>query len=374
MTATLQTIPRRVFSIEEGQSLQVLDALLGRGRGDAVTVPVRLPTLRDDLAAAGARRIATSVMRFMVEGGGWRERVLLRGGKRVRARAWDEVAGRGFAPRYTGASRALWIHGAAQLPALVGATRTDASRGARKAVRLIVPDQETAVGDWVFFHLAHRSLASFRLFDEDLKGLRERLLTQSPVAQLLTPGADRSRKELRESFTRLTAPSTVRVLECIEDRLASVWAGTARTLWSERTSTSGALRIERWSAFGRVLDAYLDAVDGAERLDLARPLMRFASELMAGVFVAPAEAVRAEVSRSPWVANLAQRDELLAAVASVAAVGQRLFATRDRLAGEAYGDARYAEAQVFLGDIDALLGPKRRAVEGLARALSGTIG
>ncbi|MDB4928328.1 MAG: hypothetical protein JWM10_812, partial [Myxococcaceae bacterium] len=276
--------------------------------------------------------------------------------------------------RYTAASRALWVQGAAQLPPLVGATRTDASRGARKALRLIVPDQETAVGDWVFFHLAHRALGSFRLVDDDLRGLRERLLSQSPVAQLLTPGADRTRKELRESFARLTAPSTVRVLECIEDRLAAVWTSTARTLWSERTSTSGALRIERWAAFGRVLDAYLDAVDGAGRLDLARPVMRFASELMTGVFVAPAEAVRAEVSRSPWVSNLAQRDELLAAVASVAAVGQRLFETRDRLAGEAYGDARYAEAQVFLGDIDALLGRQRRAVEGLARALDGTIG
>ena len=53
--ATLQTIPGRVFSADEGAALQVLEALLGRGRGDAVTVPVRLAPLAGDLAAAGAR-------------------------------------------------------------------------------------------------------------------------------------------------------------------------------------------------------------------------------------------------------------------------------------------------------------------------------
>jgi hypothetical protein len=374
VTATLQTLPRRVFTVQEGQGLQVLDALLGRGRGDAVTVPVSLAPLRDDLAAAGARRIATSVMRFLVEGGGWRERVLLRDGRRLRARAWDPEAGRGFVPRYTMASRTLWIEGAAQLPALVGQSRADVSRGARKAVRRVVPDQSTEVGDWVFFHLARPSLGSFRLCDEDLTTLRARLLAQSPVALLFAPAGERSRRELRDAYVRLTAPGTARVLECIEDRLAVAWSMTARSLWSERAATPLAARIERWSGFGRVLEAYLDAVDDAGRLDLARPVTKLAAELMAGVFAMPAEEVRSTLSQSPGVASLAQRDELLAAVGSVAAVGQRVFALRERMAGERYGDARYAEAQVFLGDVDALLGGRRRAVEGLARSLSGVLG
>jgi biotin carboxylase len=95
---------------------------------------------------------------------------------------------------------------------------------------------------------------------------------------------------------------------------------------------------------------------------------------MTGVFAAPAEEVRSELSQSSGVTSIAQRDELLAAVASVAAVGQRVFALRERMAAERYGDARYAEAQVFMGDVDALLGGQRRAVEGLARSLSGAIG
>ena len=364
----------RVFTVEEGQSLLVLDALLGRARGDAVTVPVELGPLRGDLAAAAGRRMATSVMRFLVEGGGWRERVLLRGARRVRARAWDAEAGRGFGLRFTEASRTLWLEGAAQLPAMVGQSRTDASRGARKALRKMVPDQPTEVGDWVFFLLAHRALGTFRLGDDDLAALRERLAAQSPVALLLTGRSERPRAELRETLVRLTRPGTVRVLECIEDRLAGAWSQLARSLWSERTGASLAVRVERWAGFGRVLDAYLDAIDAAERLDLARPVMKFAAELMAGAFAAPAETLRAELSQSPGVASLLQRDALLAAVGSVAAVGARVFAVRERMAAERYGDARYAEAQVFLGDVDTLLGGQRRAVEGLARVLAGTIG
>lgn len=368
------TLPKRVFTVAEGQSLQVLEALLGRGRGDAVTVPVRLKSLPADLAAAGARRIATSVTRFLVEGGGHRERVLLRGDRRVRARAWDREAGRGFVPRYTEASRTLWVEGAAQLPALVGQTRTEADRGARKALRRVLPDQATEVGDWVFFHLASRGLGSFRLFDDDLRVLRERLARQSPLALLLSPRGELSRKELRDAFNRLTDPASVRVLECVEDRVASAWLSAARTLWSERTSVPASLRTPRWASLGRALEAYLDAVDESRRLDLARPVMRFAGDLMSEVFVAPGEDLRTELSRSMGVTSMAQREELLAAVGSVAGAVQRVFALRDRMATERYGDARYAEAQVFLGEMDGRLAGRRRAVEGLSRALGGAIG
>jgi len=261
-----------------------------------------------------------------------------------------------------------------QLPALVGQSRTDASRGARRAVKRVVPDQSTEVGDWVFFHLAQQSLGSFRLCEDDFAGLRLRLVSQSPVALLFAPAGERSRRELRDAYVRLTSPSTARVLECIEDRLAMAWTSAARTLWAERMTGPLAARIERWAALGRKLDAYLDAVDDAERLDLARPVTKLAAALMTGVFVGPAEEVRSSLSQSSGVVSLAQRDELLAAVASVTAVGQRVFALRERMAAERYGDARYGEAQVFLGDVDALLGGQRRAVEGLARSLSGVLG
>jgi hypothetical protein len=365
----------RVITAPEGQCLQVLDALLGRGRGDAVTVSVRMASLPRDVAEAGALRIATTVMRWLVEGGGWRERVVLRGGRRVRARAWDAAAGEGFTPGYTEASRTLWLRGAEQLPPRVGLDRREASRAARKALRRVVPEQASELGDWVFFHLAHRSLGTFRLNEDDLGDLRERLLAQSPVAQLLGPPGERSRRELRDAFTRLTAPGRARVLECIEDRVAGAWLGAARALWSARgVAAPAGARVARWASLGRLLHAYLDAVDDAGRLDLARPAMRFAGGLMSGVLVTSPEAVRAELSRAPGLGSLAQRDELLQAAGSVAAVGQRLLTMRERMAMERYGDARYAEAQVFLGDVDALLGGQRRAVEGLARALDGTIG
>ena len=166
--------------------------------------------------------------------------------------------------------------------------------------------------------------------------------------------------------------SILRTSWLLNDR-AVAWTVTARTLWTERMTGPLAARIERWATLGRKLDAYLDAVDDAERLDLARPVTKLAAALMTDVFAAPAEEVRSSLSQSSGVVSLALRDELLAAVASVASVGQRVFALRERMAGERYGDARYAEAQVFMGDVDALLGEQRRAVEGLARSLAGVI-
>jgi hypothetical protein len=58
----------------------------------------------------------------------------------------------------------------------------------------------------------------------------------------------------------------------------------------------------------------------------------------------------------------------------VADVGVRLLRRRDELAGERYGDERYDEAQVYVGEADRVLTPARRQVEGVARALSGVIG
>jgi hypothetical protein len=188
--------------VQEGQALQVLDALLGRGRGDVVTVPVALSPLSG--RAGGGGRAAHRDERDALPGGGRR---VARAGAAARAVGG---CGRGRGTRRRGgasslgtpaASRTLWIEGAAQLPALVGQSRTDATGGRARPLKRVVPEQSTEVGDWVFFHLAQRALGTFRLCDDDLRVLRERLVRQSPVALLFAPWALRSRRELRDAFT-----------------------------------------------------------------------------------------------------------------------------------------------------------------------------
>src|SRR5207302_152534 len=71
------------FSVAEGEALEVLGALLGRGRGDAVRRPVPLDPLRFELANAGARRIAKTVVRYLTEADGYHERMFVRDGARL---------------------------------------------------------------------------------------------------------------------------------------------------------------------------------------------------------------------------------------------------------------------------------------------------
>ncbi len=368
------TAPRgAVFTAAEGQCLDVLAMLLGRGRGDVMPSPVKLDAPRRELMEAGARRIARSVVRYLCVDEGWRERTWLRDGRRVSGRAWSPALGLGFTPRYTRASRSFWLGAAQHLPVLSSVDATaEASRKAARVVRELVDADGTASGDWVFFAIAHASLRGFRLASSEELQLQRRLRLGSPLATLLYPDAGASREELRGQLARLVARENVRVVECVEARLARAWTAHAAQTWGSRQAPDDL--TARWGALGRTLHAWLDAIDGARRMDLARPLLRFADALAAGPFSAGGEAVRATLAAAPGLKNLKERDALLAAAASVADVGARLLRRREELAAERYGDERYEEAQVYLRDADGTLTPARRQVEGAARALSGVIG
>lgn len=365
--------PAVPFTLNEGRCLEVLFALLGRPRGDGLMVPAKAEAPRAALLEAGARCITRSVARYLCADEGYRERVVLRDGRRVSGRVWSPSLGRGFTPRYTAASRGFWLAASESLP-LLGAL--DASPEAvRKASRVaagLVDTDGTASGDWVFFAMAHASLPAFRLASQQMLTVQRRLRIGSPLAALLYPDTASNPDELRGQYGRLVARDSVRVVECVEARLARAWSAYAAQTWAARQSPDDL--TQRWSALGRTMHGWLDAVDRAGRMDLARPLLRAAAAIMAGPFAGGGESVRATLATAPGLRNLKERDALLEAAAGVADVAVRLVRRRDELAGERYGDERYEEAQVYVGEADRALTPLRRQVEGVARALSGVIG
>ncbi len=379
MTARLGPIPAPragagvTFDVVEGRALDVLATLLGRARPALVTTPAKFDAPRRELLEAGARRIARAVAQFLCYDGGYRERTVLRDGRRVSGRVWSPSLGQGFAPRYTLASRSLWLNAAATIPTLAG---LDASpEAARRSVRLtdsIVEATGTASGDWAFYALAHASVRAFRLTTFDEATLQRRLREASPLATLLYAEDAATRESLRDRFRQLLAPESARVVECVEVRLARSWTRRAAQSWEARLAPDELTR--RWGNLGVTLHAWLDALELARRMDLARPLLGFANQLVRGPLSEGGEAVRDALTRAPGLRSIRERDALLGAVASVADVGARLLRRREELAGERYGDERYEEAQVYLRDADATLTPSRRRVEGVARALSGVLG
>lgn len=365
------------FDAAEGRALEVLALLLGRTRGAVVTAPAKFEAPRPALLAAGARRIARSVGQYLSLDGGYRERTFLRDGRRASGRVWSPSLGVDFAPRFTTASRSLWLGAAATLPTLAGLDASaDAVRKASRALEALVDTGSTKSGDWVFYAIAHETVRAFRLTALDEQAIQRRLREGSPLAALLYAEGDANRDAKRDAmlgrFRRLLARDAVRVVECVEDRLARSWSRRASQVWASRLSPEELTR--RWSALGVTLNAWLDAIDEARRMDLARPLITFVDGLARGPFSAGGEAVRQSLASAPGLRDLRERDGLISAAASVADVGVRLLRRREELAGERYGDERYEEAQVYLREADRALTPARRSIEGTARSLSGVIG
>lgn len=362
-------VPAVTFRVDEGRLLSLLDILLGRRVDGIPWSPVEVVP-DASLLAAGRERIARAALRYLTEAGGYRERVFLREGRRVRGRVWDAVLAEGFTVRFTTASRELWIRGASHLPTLASPDATMDVPRRRRLIREMVAIAETASGDWIFYAIVRDALRHFRLPEADLREIVHRLSLGSPLVTLFAAQAMDSDEVLRSHLAPLLASSHVRMVECLESRLATAWLSQARVDW--RLSLGELLR--RWHALGRCLHGWLDVIDAARRTDLARPLLTFSACLATEVFAGGSEAARVMVGDAPGVRSVDDREKLLAAVASVASLGPRLLRLRDRLALERYGDERYEEGQIYVGEADRVLLPVRRPVEALAHALVGALG
>lgn len=356
------------LSREEGDALDALDAMLGRSGPGPSRHLRRLDAPGPALLDLGAKRMARAATRWLVEGGGWRERAVLRGGLRSRGRAWDPALSAGFGLRFTRASLDLWLVGAAQLGALAPDAEAEVRRSTRAELRRVASTRDAATGDWIVAALAHGLAPA--LAPREAAAWEDALLRASPLLALMLARAAPD-EPLRARLRAAVASPDARVFECAESRLAGAWTRAAREAFDERAVAAS---TRRWAGLAATMRAWCEVVDEAGRLDLARPVARAVVSIVESLAPEGPEAARAAIVARVGVRSIASRDALLAAVRGSLEVGEWLLRRRGEMAQERYGDDRYVESQVFLEDVDGILLPSRSALRQLTQALSPRIG
>ncbi len=367
------------LSADEGDALSVLDALLGFGRADAVRGAVDLGEPRPEFSQLAARHIAVAVARWMTEGGGHRERSVLREQRRESGRVWDQALVGDWAPSFSKASVDFWLGAARNLPALDAERSAIASDGPgarkkRRVLKEILPVAEGGRdGDWVFYLMAHRAVPGFALAPEDERQVLRALRRASPLAGLFALDLQEESSTLAaERVSWLFAKGTVRLLECSQDRLAKAWEQSLLSLWSRNDTVPNLLPL--WKSLNRALASYVAAADAARRCDLLRPLLRFLAVIPARVMLGGGDVARAKVIALPGWTSIKERDEMLSTVRSLTDLGARMNRLREEFVLERYGDDRYEEAQLFLRAFSEEFADKRAGLDDLSRGLSNAVG
>lgn len=361
----------RSFSWQEGEALHFLDVLLGRA-ADLPTETVKLSRLRPELVAAGADRLKRAVLGWLIRAGGWRERLYLRRGQRRRGNGFDSALGEGFTLAFGPASRALWVEGFAVLPSLAALSDDSRKPGTQLARIDAWAGEPSAVGDWVFAWLIYERTARWRLPLDARERLRSTLRALSPLVRLMSAPKPDSLGALRATLAQLVLPEHRRVVELAEARLTAAWYERLGEVMALRYDTEA--MIAGWSGFSQTLSAWLDCLDAAGSLDLARPVMALYARVLRYRFSGDLATLRGTLESAATVRSVAQRDSFFGAVRGLFEVGLRLYTLRDTLAQERYGDPRFEEAQIYLRDIDATLEASRPRLDALARTFSNVIG
>ena len=216
----------------QAHALEVMDHLAAGKR--VVTRPdpaAPVDTLEPELLSLGMQRLARHCLQFLVRAGGYRERSLLRGGRRVRARLWDPDGDDDFRLQFTAASLELWTLMLHPLqPPRRGQIKGLSARRIRTQISCHRGPRLGGTGDWLFVALARAHLAEGRLLgqrsDEFVAVLETELGRLSPLAALgalrpTAPGGLRPEAWLG----RLLSPDRVKLVECLDDVLAGWWTG-----------------------------------------------------------------------------------------------------------------------------------------------------
>jgi hypothetical protein len=350
---------RPSFDQTEGYALSILDALAAGKRPHPLPAEKALEP-SEELIRVGAERLSISMLRSLAAGGS-RERTVLRGGRRVSGRIFDSAVNGGFRLHFTAASKDLWL----------GITHALLRQRGIEGIQQ-VPVEGTRDGDWLFYATAQQNLERIAAEPPADAPIQKRLRSGSPLVVLacLSP-AQPQRASVESHVRRLMHPASLRVLECLDDRLLARWDARVRDVVLRAPSVD---RLAAGAnACASVLESYLACLDGAGRLDLAVTLMRFAVRLATRILDEPADAVRAHLTERLRPRTMRERADALGAVARIAQVGRTLGEHRRRLASIRYGEDRWEEGQLFIASYDAIVAPEAGRVADMALGLSGAI-
>ncbi len=336
------------LSPAEASVLATLDTLIGKAKWPPPPpVSLQVPSAR--LASAASKRIAAACNELLVREG-VAELTVLRAGRRLRGRPWDEsVVGR-FRPRYTEATERIWRRASESLKQL--AKESTGERVKRRTVRRWIAIGDTDSGDWILYFLFWRHAAS-RLGLE-ARAAQDRLAKGSPLVALAVLDAE----ALGGALGRLLEGPTVHVLERLEGPLLEAWKHRVAALHD----ADDARRV------GACLRLYVERLRGAGRLDLLRLPMRLMAHLAEGEDIVAAALARCsgptmeaqQAERGAWAEFYELAGELEDVVAS--------------LRRAVYGEPEYEQAQIVLDDYASSLGPALPPLMGAAAALRGRVG
>ncbi|HXG10430.1 MAG TPA: hypothetical protein VNK04_11750 [Gemmataceae bacterium] len=325
----------KVVSRFEANLLRILYGFLLRAPRDQVRELVRSgsprpPCLGRAAVALVQEALAKGCVQRLAQLGGWRRERHLRGDRAVEGRLWERTPPAALGLKFSRHSLdfLIWI--------------TAAKLSEIKPAAWEPPEHELTVADWLLLYLAYDVLAGCPDVAERLQALPA--FQRNALCRLAYP----------EDFTRVPentlpdfAPWTADLGACILE----VLQGKLTDRWVEVEFDKG--RIDRWQqmqAVGRsqerVLHAFLQTVEQAGRLDLARFVLAAAAEVLT-------EDVRAE----RWTGKLtdpgprlADRSETYRAVLVLPHLLGRLRDWTRRARSIGYFDEGYAASQLWLAD------------------------
>jgi hypothetical protein len=361
---------------QEGVALDVLGVLLGRGplpSFEGYTAPTQL---RPAFTQVVADRIVRRCLEELVRRGGWRPRTVLRGGQRTTGSVFEGALQQDFDFRFTECTQRFAEQATRQLPLLSESTAGRKAGTGKRQLRDMLIVTGTAPGDWLFLALVEENLPKLALPQEALAALIPRLRQGSPLAYLLALGGSGQLVDNTERLRRLLAPNAVRLVECLDDLFVQRWRRVLMLEPGLRSDPDASAHLEafvrRWLNLTQVQREWLALLDTHRRLDLARPLMLVLVEW--GAVLSERKELRQSVRQWSNARSVRELDQAASAVAASVSLVDVLEAHGDEMRAQRYGDERYEEAQLYLRDLEEIMGSRREELRGMDRQLRGVIG
>jgi hypothetical protein len=318
----------RELSADEAVLVGFFDALMGL-RSSAPSVPASVTQgVHSQVLAAVADRAKRAALQFLARSG-LTERVVLRDGRAVSGRLWDRHLNEAFVLRF----------GPGFLDAGLRLARRLRILRERSTTKVFSVARSDHAGDMILYTLAWRSVPQLDLLPDNTVQVRRAFANSNPFTALhalLTPDDESAHAA---TFAPLLLPDRVRLLEATGDSLESAWADELRAAFPGRAGATRLLRARL------ALAAFVSALEGAHRLDLAGPALGALRRTVAALEGAD---VRSLVLRSAEFRTIAARDEHCRSVAALFDIGRRLTRRYRELALARYGDDHYDEARAFV--------------------------
>jgi hypothetical protein len=326
--------PPKQVSRFEANLLRILRFFFRQVPGEEAIPLVRAHQSRPNCLSPAAVHLVKDTLSkgcvlYMVRTGGWKKDRFLRNGTPQGGRLWERSAVTELALDFSRHSLAFLIWLTSNKP---GESRPMWS----------APVAELTIGDNLLLFLAYQSL---REEPDIAAALRESAsFALHPLCQLFYP-EDFSEVEQPPSFELWFSPRWSLVVEALQPILEARWLEIERG--KGQISDWDKMRAQGLAEL-RVLSAFLDAVDRANRWDLAKFLLGVFGKLLAAPDMTPAFWTGGLQGSGP--ARLAERLQTQRSALSLLRQAQRLQQWEQRARTRGFMDEDYAAAKFWLGE------------------------